>query len=157
TAARQALLALAEEAERIRATVTALAISRTGEEVGPGSRGVLQATATVLTELAASIDARPRQRTDHLAAARHELGRISPRAGTSWQWADEALLGQLRSACGTAERLNAEEPRSVATRRPQAFQSDWVRDSRLTLRASLGLSSEAGRHAMRLAVVSAAA
>jgi uncharacterized membrane protein YccC len=157
TVERQGLLDLAQEAERIRATLTALAISRAGEDVGPGGRGVLQGAARVLTAMAASITAWPRQRADHLAAAQHEFGRISPRDGTSWQWADEALLGQLRSACRTAERLNAGDGRSVATGRPQPIQPGWVRDSRLTLRASLGLSSEAGRHAMRLAVVSSAA
>jgi uncharacterized membrane protein YccC len=157
TVERLDLLDLAEQAERIRATLTALAISRTGEDVGPSGRSILQGAAGVLNELAASVGARPRQRADHMAAAQHELSRISARSGTSWQWADEALLGQLRSACRTAERLNADEHPSVATGRPQPIQPGWVRDSRLTLRASLGLSSEAGRHAMRLAVVSAAA
>ena len=155
--ARQDLLDLVQEAERIRTTLTALAISRAGEDLGPGGRAVLQGAAGVLTELAESIGARPRQRADHLAAATREVDRISPRADTSWQWADEALLGQLRNACRTTERLNDSERRPAANGRPHAIQPGWIRDSRLTLRASLGLSSEAGRHALRLAVVSAAA
>ena len=40
TAARQHMLDLAEEAERIRATLTALAISRAGEAPGPAGRSV---------------------------------------------------------------------------------------------------------------------
>jgi uncharacterized membrane protein YccC len=157
TAARQDLLDLAEEAERIRSTLAALAVSRTGEDPGPAGRGVLEGAAEVLTELAASISVRPRQRADHLASARHELERISPRTGTSWQWADEALLGQLRNARRTAVRLNDAEPGSAAHGRPRPIRAEWTRDARLTLRASLGTSSEAGRHALRLAVVTALA
>ncbi len=157
TGARQDLLDLAEEAERIRSTLAALAVSRTGEDPGPAGRGMLGGAAAVLTELAASIGTRPGQRADHLEAARHELDRISPRTGASWQWADEALLGQLRNARRTAERLNEAEPGSAARSRPRPIQADWSRDARLTLRASLGMSSESGRHALRLAVVSAVA
>ncbi len=157
TAARQNLLDLAEEADRIRSTLTALAISQAAEDSGPTGRSVLEGTAAVLTELAASIEARPRQRGDHLEAARRGVHRISPRDGTSWQWADEALLGQLRSAGRTAERLNDAERVPAAAGRPRRVQPGWIRDARLTLRASLGISSEAGRHALRLAVVSAVA
>jgi uncharacterized membrane protein YccC len=157
TAARQDLLDLAVEADRIRSTLTALAISQTGEDSGPAGRSVLEGTAAVLTELAASIEARPRQRSDYLEAARREVHQISPRDGTSWQWADEALLGQLRNAGRTAERLNDAERVPAAAGRPPRLQSGWIRDAWLTLRASLGTSSEAGRHALRLAVVSAVA
>jgi uncharacterized membrane protein YccC len=157
TAARQDLLDLAEEAERIRSTLTAMAISLAGEDPAPGDRAVLEGAARALSELAASIEARPRQRADHLEAARREVHQISPRVGTGWQWADEALLGQLRNAGRTAERLNAAEPGSPAAGRPRPIQPGWIRDARITLRASLGTSSEAGRHALRLAVATAAA
>jgi uncharacterized membrane protein YccC len=157
TAARQDLLDLAQEAERIRSTLTAMAISRAGEDPAPEDRSVLEGAARALAELATSIEARPRQRTDHLEAARDLIHQISPRAGTSWQWADEALLGQLRNAGRTVERLNAAERGSAAAGRPQPIQLGWIRDARITLRASLGTSSEAGRHALRLAVASAAA
>jgi uncharacterized membrane protein YccC len=157
TAAREDMLDLVEEAERIRATLTALAVSRPGDDPGPAGRSVLAGAARVLSELAASISARPGQRADHLAAARRDLDGISPRAGTSWRWADEALLGQLRSACRSAERLNEAEPGPGARGRPRPIRAAWIRDAGLTLRASLGVSSEAGRHALRLAVVSAVA
>jgi uncharacterized membrane protein YccC len=157
TAARQDLLDLAVEADRIRSTLTALAISQAGEDSGPPGRSVLEGTAAVLSELAASIEARPRQRADYLEAARREVHRISPRDGTSWEWADEALLGQLRNAGRTAERLNDAERVPAAAGRPPRLQPGWIRDAWLTLRASAGTSSEGGRHALRLAVVSAAA
>jgi uncharacterized membrane protein YccC len=157
TAARQDLLDLAEEAERIRSTLTAMAISATGEDPEPADRSVLEGAARALAELAASIDARPGQRGDHLEAAWREIYRIMPRDGTSWQWADEALLGQLRSAGRTVQRLNVAERGFAAAGRPRPIQPGWIRDARITLRASLGTSSEAGRHALRLAVASAAA
>ena len=157
TAARQDLVDLAAEAERIRSTLAALAVSRAGEDPGPAGQGVLDGAAAVLTELAASIGTRSGQRADHLAAARHGLDQISPRTGTTWQWADEALLGQLRNARRTAGRLNDSEPGSVAHGPPRPIQADRIRDARLTLRASLGMSSESGRHALRLAVVTAVA
>jgi uncharacterized membrane protein YccC len=157
TAARQYLVDLAQEADRMRATLTALAISQAGEDSGPSGRSVLEGTARFLTELAESIDVRPGQRADHLEAAGRELDQISPRDGTSWQWADEALLGQLRNARRTAGQLNDAEPRSAAGGRPQPIRAGWIRDARLTLRASFGTSSEAGRHALRLAVITATA
>jgi hypothetical protein len=59
TAARQHMLDLAEEAERIRATLTALSIGRKGDEPGPAGRSVLAGTASVLSELAAGLAAGP--------------------------------------------------------------------------------------------------
>jgi uncharacterized membrane protein YccC len=156
TAARQDMLDLVEEAERIRATLTALSIGRHGRP-GPRGRRVLQGTARVQTELAASVGGRPGQRTEHLAAARRELDGISAEAGTRWQWAGEALLGQLRSAARIIERLNAAEPGTARRDSPKPIRRSWNRDAWLTVRASLGTSSEAGRHALRLAVVSAVA
>ncbi len=157
TAARQHMLDLAEEAERIRATLTALSIGRKGDGPGPAGRSVLAGTAGVLNELAAALSGRSGQRGAHLAAARRELGGISAEAGTTWQWAGEALLGQLRSALRIAERLNDTEDGPASAGRPRPVRPDWTRDARLTVRASMGTSSEPGRHALRLAVVCAAA
>jgi hypothetical protein len=157
TAARRDLLDLVEEAERIRATLAALSIGRSGGAPGPAGRRVLQGTAQVLTDLAAAVSARPGLRAEHLAAARRELGDISAEAGTRWEWAGEALLGQLRSAARITERLNAAEPGTARLSAPKPIRRTWNRDALLTVRASIGTSSEAGRHAVRLAVVSAAA
>jgi uncharacterized membrane protein YccC len=157
TAARQHMLDLAEEAERIRATLTALSIGRKGVRPGIGGRRVLDGAAQVLAELAGAVGGRPGQRADHLAAAQRALGDIEAEAGTGWQWAGEALLGQLRSARRIIERLNAAEPGPARHGSPKPIRRAWNRDARLTVRASLGTSSEAGRHALRLAVVSALA
>ncbi len=55
TAARRDLLDLVEEAERIRATLAALSIGRSGDGPGPDGRRALQGTAQVLTDLAAAV------------------------------------------------------------------------------------------------------
>ncbi len=109
TAARQNMDDLAEEAERIRATVTALSIGRKGSDPGPAGRSVLAGTALVLDELADSVMARPGARAGYQAAAQRALDGISAEAGTTWQWAGEALLSQLRSALRIAGRLAAAE------------------------------------------------
>ena len=157
TAARRDLLDLVEEAERIRATLAALSIGRSVGAPGPAGRRVLQGTAQVLTDLAAAVSGWPGQRAEHLEAARRQLGGITAEAGTRWEWAGEALLGQLRSAARITERLNAAEPGTARLSAPKPIRRTWNRDALLTVRASIGTSSEAGRHAVRLAVVSAAA
>jgi hypothetical protein len=157
TAARRDMLDLVEEAERIRATLAALSIGRGDDGLAPGGRLVLEGTARVLTELAAAVSGWPGQRAEHLEAARRELDGISAEAGTRWQWAGEALLGQLRSAARITERLNAAEPGTTRGGSLKPIRRTTNSDARLTVRASLGTSSEAGRHALRLAAVSAAA
>jgi uncharacterized membrane protein YccC len=160
TAARQHMQDLADEAERIRATLTALSSSGGDDERPEPARGQLLAgTARVLTQIAGGLVGRPGQREEHLAAARRELGAITPDATTdsSWRWAAEALLGQLRSACRALERLNEAEPPPGRVRAPRLIRQTWRSETLLTLRASLGTSSESGRHALRLAFVTAAA
>lgn len=153
TAPRQHMLDLAEEAERIRATLTAL--SGTGS--GPGPRAVLTAAASVLSEIGDGIGGPAAELGGHVAAARHELDGIAAEAGAVWQWAGEALLGQLRSACRLTARMNDSELGHAGADSPPLLRPDAIRDARLTVRASLGTSSEAGRHALRLAVVTAVA
>ena len=111
TAAREHMLDLAEEAERIRATLTALSIGRKGDAPGPG-RAQRARRAGACADRArgrAQRAARPaRRRTWPPPGARWTAPRRE--AGTGWQWADEALLGQLRSACRivrAAERRGA--------------------------------------------------
>jgi uncharacterized membrane protein YccC len=160
TAARQHMLDLAEEAERIRTTLTALSLrpdTGGGRPPSPAAAAVLDGTARVLTELAEAVSARPADRSAHLTAARREVAEIGPGAGTTWQWAGEALLGQLRSAVRIVGRLNDAEPGSATRSIPPAIKPAWGRDAWLTVRASIGTRSEAGRHALRLAVVTAIA
>jgi uncharacterized membrane protein YccC len=166
-AARQHLIDLMEEAERIRTTLTVLGGPGragpvpTAPEVGapegtdaPGERrrALLAASARSLDEIAAALRSRRSERASHLDLAREPISSESAAAGHSWNWAAEALAGQLRSAARITERLNAAEPaRSGGSPRPPLRPP--ARDLLVTLRASLGTSSEAGRHALRLAAI----
>jgi uncharacterized membrane protein YccC len=158
TAARQHMLDLAEEAERIRTTLTALSVG--AEDDGPPAhavRGLLGVAARVLTELAAELDARLGRHDDHLAIASRELEGLATSPRAAWRWAAEALLGQLRSACRMLTRLNDAEPAPGRSAPPRPVRQAWRLDVLLTLRASIGTSSEAGRHALRLAAATATA
>jgi uncharacterized membrane protein YccC len=156
SAARLQLLELTEEAERIRASLTALGVARTADGSAPEAAGLLSAAAVVLRELAEALTGWPGQRAGHFDAACATVDLTAPEPGTRSEWAGDALLGQLRAVCRITGALNDAEParprRSRAVRgRPQ------LTEVLLTLRASVGTSSEAGRHALRLAVVTAVA
>jgi uncharacterized membrane protein YccC len=155
--ARLHLIDLNEEAERIRATLTALS---TGQPPGSGPDvSLLTAAESVLDEISDAVAARPASRAEHLTAARRQLAGLSggPTAAAR-QWAGAALLGQLRAACRITGRLNNVEPASTRHRRAVAQgrpSRQDLSDVILTLRASMSVRSEAGRHALRLAVVTA--
>ena len=153
------MLDLNEEAERIRATLTALGIGRPSGVPGPAGRSLLASAQFVLGEIAAALTSRPGQRSVALLAARRELAEAEAESAARWQWAGEALLTQLRAACQITERLNEAEParQDRAATGVAGVELARLRDMTLTLRASLGTSSEAGRHALRLAVVTALA
>jgi uncharacterized membrane protein YccC len=156
-AARMNMLDLTAEADRIQSTLTALAAGRESGEPWRQGRGLLTTSQLVLAEIAAALTARPGQRASHLAAARRELAGAEAEPGTRWEWAGDALLGQLRAAVGITERLNEAEPASNAWGKPPPASLARAHDMALTVRASLGTSSETGRHALRLALVAAAA
>lgn len=159
SAARMHMLELNEEADRIRATLTALGIGRPDGQPGPAGRDLLASAQFVLGEIAAALTGRPGQRAVSLIAARQELAEAAAEPAARWQWAGEALLTQLRAACQITARLNEAEP--ARQERPEAtlpgVELTRIKDMLLTLRASLGTSAEAGRHALRLAVVTALA
>jgi uncharacterized membrane protein YccC len=157
TAARQHMTDLANEAERIRSTLTMLSIGVGDAHAGPDVRRLMGAAARVLAELAAGLDGRPGRRDEHLAAARRGLDGVTPSTSKTWRWAGAALLGQLRSASRILDRLNYAEPATRRAAPPRPLQEAWRHDALLTLRASIGVSSEAGRHALRLAIVTAVA
>jgi uncharacterized membrane protein YccC len=160
SASRQHLVDLMEEAERIRTTLTVLgtaglASPDTGPP-GPDRRALLSAGARSLAEIAEALSSRRSRRAAHLDQARKDISADVAADGHPWSWAGQALDGQLRSAARMTERLNDAEPvRSGQAPRPSLRPP--ARDLLLTLRASLGPSSEAGRHALRLAAVAGVA
>jgi uncharacterized membrane protein YccC len=164
SAARQFLVDLMEESERIRSTLT---VVRGPEADGdrprqdqPGDRhgAVLTASATVLTQIAEALGDRPSRRDEHLQAARETIRAQAAADGHGHGWAQEALRGQLRSAVRIAERLNDAQPGLSLRRGPRRRSTRLpAREMLLTLRANVSLSSEAGRHALRLAIVAGVA
>ncbi len=157
TAARQHMTDLADEADRIRSTLTALSMGEGGKEPEPDVRVLLRTAARALAELAAGLEGRAGQRDGHLATARAELDAVTTSSSTTWRWAGEALLGQLRSASRILDRLNDAKPAARRDAAPQPILLAWRMDPLVTLRASIGTSSESGRHALRLAVVATVA
>jgi uncharacterized membrane protein YccC len=156
TSERQHLLELAALEERVRATLTALSIGRPASGPPAEARRILSTTSRVLSELAASLTGPRRRREDHLQAASGLLAGLTAETGTQWQWSGDALLAQLRAACRIVGRVN--EAADVASTAPrQRRQALTRREVALTLRASVGPSTEAGRHALRLAAASALA
>jgi len=150
--ARRHLSDLMEEAERIRTTLTVVAGS--GAAAPAAARSAhLTASAGSLGEIAEALRSRPAARGDHLDRAwQYADGGAGP-PGHSWTWAGESLRGQLRSAIRMAERLNDAEPGRGGRPARRAPVRPPAHDLLVTLRANLGTSSEAGRHALRLAAV----
>lgn len=166
-AARQWLIDLMHESERIRRTLSVVRGPASGDTrpdtYAPGAdrSALLRATAGALAEIAAALQARAGSRDEHLAAAQRAVASAdTPADKHSWSWAGTALLGQLRGAIRMTMALNAAEPGRGDRDRDRAARSSGqparrlpARDLLVTLVASLGRSSEAGRHALRLAVV----
>ncbi len=157
--AREHLLDLAAEAERIRTTLTAL-----GSAAGTGQRAgqMLLASEAILTEIQAALRPWPVGRQQHLEQAAQLLRELPQAAGLSWQWVAKALAGQLRAAVRITGRLNEAEPQpgqrgDRSTVAAQAGPPARLADLLLTLRASLSPDSENGRHAVRLAAAAGVA
>jgi uncharacterized membrane protein YccC len=165
--ARQTLIDLMHQSERIRTSLSVVRGPALGgtepDRYTPGAErdALLQASARSLTELAGALQSRPDGRAAHLEAAGVALQDAdSPADGHPWSPGGAALLSHLRSAIRMTRLLNDAEPgrgqrASGASGQPLIRLS--ARDLLITLRASVGISSEAGRHALRLAVIAGAA
>ena len=155
TEQRLQLTDLLEEGERIRATLAAL-----GPATGSSGRGLaelLRTAAAVLGDIALALNDRPAERSAGLRRARQRTDRAAGGPGAWSGWAAEALGGQLRAAIRIAGRLcdtDGDRGRLGWRGGGTDLGRPGQRAALVTLRASLGPSSEAGRHALRLAAVS---
>ena len=153
--ARLALLDLLEEAERIRGSLAALAAEdRPG--VANETKPLLTETGQVLRLVAEAIRAGGATQVALVRELRRRVAGASVASSVPWRWAGEALLGQLRAVGRIIGRLAAMPEQLVAngtatTRYLVRGQGDVARTVRV-LRANASLASEAGRHALRLAV-----
>ncbi|MEV1179036.1 FUSC family membrane protein, partial [Nonomuraea sp. NPDC049784] len=155
-AVRMDYLDLLELAERIRASLAALAEHAPDDPSG-AARGFAADTARALDAVAGALSARQADR----AALVRELCRLLPAPvvapDTRWEWTAEAVLGQLRAVGGILTRLDAVSVRATAESRPGGpatvpVAQDEITWTALTVRANLTPTGETGRHAVRLAV-----
>jgi len=153
-AVRLTFVNLLEQAERIRASLAALSTHVAGS--GQPQLSELMADAVrALGLIADALDADRRRRLVALRALRRLLSQRSVPPDAAWRWAGEALLGQLRAVGRIMARL--EVPHLAETHAGKvAFaprEQSAVAMALTTLRANVGKSTEAGRHALRLAVI----
>jgi uncharacterized membrane protein YccC len=160
---RLTFMNLLEEAERTRAALAALAAHGTDiKKSDSGEFRILLGTAeTVLALVAQALTAPRAARVQLLRQTREALLHRSAPPTAVWRWAGEALLGQLRAVGRIIARLEAVRPRQLAQsgeRASRPERNDGGLSSMMTsLRANLTTSSEAGRHAIRLAAIAALA
>jgi uncharacterized membrane protein YccC len=162
-AMRLTFMDLLEEAERIRASLAALAtavVYERAEDVGR-IRGLLVDAASALNLIANALTA---SRAERAALVSDLNGRIAQREiaeDAPWRWAGEAVLGQLRAVGLIIANLSLASTQRAAhderTDRIPEFSLNYVAAALATMRANVTVKSEAGRHALRLAAVAALA
>ena len=154
--ARLILVDLLEEAERLRASIAALAQAAAADpETAPGLRRIAAEAAGVLGRVATALDSRPRDRGAIITAISARAAAMRVSGDFPWRWTAEAMFGQLRAVADDLCEL--EDVATVAlapgsggrsSRSGRGVGAIWP-----TLRANMTLSTEAGRHAVRLAVI----
>jgi uncharacterized membrane protein YccC len=158
---RLMLINLLEQAERIRASLAALAADAEHEPAETAEIHALIAEVAHILDLVATAIAGTRDERD---AATAELSdrvmNMTVPADKVWRWSGEALLGQLRAV---ARMLHDTDESTHAAASPIGSHAPTTRDqvgfasSLAMLWANVTIATEAGRHALRLAVVAAAA
>jgi uncharacterized membrane protein YccC len=158
-AIRLTFLDLLEQAERIRASLAALASHGTDvNESDDSELHILLGTAVAALALMTQALTAPRARRVHLLRkVREGLFHRSAPPTAAWCWAGEALLEELRAAVRIIARLEAVRPQRLAQsgesmRAPEGGDGGlgWMM---ISLRANLTTNSEAGRHAIRLGAI----
>lgn len=149
---RLRLVDLLEEAERVRASLAALA-HYVQPDGGEALSKLCRACALVLEGVATALSAPRRQRPGLACSVEREVNALVVPCEVPWRWAGEALLGQLRAVAQMVSQWD-EGPlaRSLAGLVPELGAARQV-DILSTVRANASVHSEAGRHALRLAVV----
>jgi hypothetical protein len=150
------LLDLLEEAERVRTSLAALTAAAAGAAAGDAARlRRMGADAAAVRDLvAAAVSAARRDRTERSRELSGRAAALAAPAGG--RPVVEALSGQLRAVAGIVGDLAETNPAGATARRALPHAGDGTA-ALATLRANASLSSDAGRHALRLAAVAAAA
>ena len=149
-ALRRTYVDLLEEAERLRAALAALASQ-------PHERRLAADAARILLRIAEALLAKRAEQAALVSTLDEEIGRLTIAVNADCRWPGEALLGSFRAVGRILAELiepGAQREGGVApmTRAPAAIPSAFA-----TLRANMTTRTEAGRHALRLALVAALA
>jgi len=158
-AVRLVLLNLLEEAERIRASLAALADLAREDSAAAASRlrALMADAANALNLVVAVLSAERAQRPALVRALGQAIGELTVADGVPWRWAGESLLGQLRAVTRIVAIVDARANRAVQVDAAIAPPVDrglgGMGAAMATLRANAGATSEAGRHALRLAAI----
>jgi uncharacterized membrane protein YccC len=147
---RYRFLLLLEQAERIR--VSLAAVARYGSQCA-----LLEPVGSVLDGLASALDTR-RGHREIAETLEQTVAATRLPADVPWRWAGAALLGELRGAVRILRRLDERDvgPTPDPLPRPGRPWAGWRPKAGAALRnltTAAGTSTEAGRHALRLAVV----
>ncbi|MEV6024844.1 FUSC family protein [Streptomyces sp. NPDC052036] len=149
-------LNLLEQAERIRASLAALA-AHTDDDPSGAARLFATDTAQALDGIADALNAGPEDRAPPVRKPNSRFTWQEEAADdTGWQWVAEALLCQLRAVdriLGHAPTPNRPAPCDGPGTPDRPVPRDTVQWTALTLRANLTAAGETGRHALRLAAV----
>jgi len=157
-ARRVLMLALLEEASRVRAALAALGTDASRGD-GIKARGVLHDAAVALEFVRWALLAPRTERVVFAAMLEARIAGWKIPMDAPWRWSAEALAGRLRAI---ARMLHALDAPGQGTRRirgvaPEASPPGVFSTVLARLRASLSPATEAGRHALRLAAVAALA
>jgi len=162
-AVRLMLLDLLEQAERIRASLAALAMGAASahREDPEVVRHLASGVAGALDLIAGALDARRAERAVRIRDVSRRVAALTVAPDVARRWAGEALLGQLRAVAQILRRLDgAPRPEDTDGRAHDAGgqtalsqPDDGIAAALVTLRANLTPSTETGRHALRLAAV----
>jgi uncharacterized membrane protein YccC len=147
-AVRRAYVDLLEEAERLRAALAALASQ-------PLAWPLAADAARILHRIAEALLARRAEQAALLSTLDDETAKLTIAANADRGWPGEALSRHLRVVAGILDELiepGAQREGGLApmTRAPAGILSAFA-----TLRANMTTGTEAGRHALRLALVAA--
>ena len=153
---------LVEETERIRASLAALAVQVRQHANGVDDlRAFMTQAAAALNLLATEPGKTRAQRESTLRELDQRLEPLTIAGHTTWRWSGEALLGQLRAVARMIAAIDAPRGSVAVTVGTGAEASlrprNEIASSLATLRANVTTTSEAGRHALRLALVTALA
>ena len=120
-------------------------------------RNLMAGAADALNRIAAALSVARAERAALLHDLNETISRLTVPADVPWRWAGEALLGQLRGTAGIVANLEAVAARPLAQGAPLARSNGrglgGFATAVATLRANVSTRSEAGRHAVRLAVI----